>query len=370
MDIWAGYILTTGAKIAGAFAVAGAVYLFFHLVLGKLGSIRITKKIRIETHFIKAPVAFMLPAIALYIVMPLLGISDKIQGGIFHILNIIVISCIGWLGVNFTNAVYDSMTGRYDMSVKDNLRARKVHTQMAVLKNVINIVIIIITAACVLITFPRIRQIGVSILASAGIMSIILGFAAQKTLGNLVAGVQIALTQPIRLDDVVIVENEWGWIEEITLTYVVVRIWDLRRMVVPISYFVENSFQNWTRKAANILGTVFLYTDYTVDVQKVREKLSELLEKSDRWDGKVNVLQVTNTTERSVEIRALMSAKDSPTAWELRCEIREKLLKYIQQEQAVALPRERVDLGRDKTEERDRAREITEKEKEQERAEA
>jgi small-conductance mechanosensitive channel len=196
-------------------------------------------------------------------------------------------------------------------------------------------------------TFPNIKQIGVSLLASAGMLGIILGFAAQKTLGNFIAGIQIAIAQPIRLDDVVIIENEWGWIEEITLTFVVVRIWDLRRLVVPISYFLEKPFQNWTRTSADILGSVFIYTDYTIVVKEVRDELTRILTNSQYWDKKVNVLQVTDAKERVIELRALMSAADSPTAWNLRCEVREKLFEFLQTKFPECLPRIRIELNKE-----------------------
>jgi len=195
-------------------------------------------------------------------------------------------------------------------------------------------------------SFAKVRHIGVSILASAGIVGIVIGFAAQKTLGNFIAGIQIAIAQPIRLDDVVIIEDEWGWIEEITLTFVVVRIWDLRRLVVPISYFLEKPFQNWTRTAADLLGTVFIYTDYTVPVEEIRNELTHILENSPRWDKKVNALQVTNATEKTVELRALMSAADSSIMWDLRCEVREKLLEFLQQRFPECLPRIRIEMNK------------------------
>ncbi|MEJ2167337.1 MAG: mechanosensitive ion channel [Deltaproteobacteria bacterium] len=164
-------------------------------------------------------------------------------------------------------------------------------------------------------------------------------------MGNVIAGIQIAIAQPIRLDDVVIVENQWGWIEEITLTYVVVRIWDLRRLIVPISNFVEKPFQNWTRTSADLLGSVFLYADYTVPVQAVREELQRILEGSQYWDKKVCVLQVTDATSEVIEMRALMSAKDSPTAWNLRCEVREKLIEFMQRRFPQSLPRVRIQMN-------------------------
>jgi small-conductance mechanosensitive channel len=228
--------------------------------------------------------------------------------------------------------------------VKDNLRARKIHTQFRVLKRIVIIIICIISLALILMTFPKIRALGTTILASAGIIGIVIGFAAQKTIGTFIAGLQIAFTQPIRVDDVVIVENEWGRIEEITLTYVVVRIWDLRRLIVPITYFIEKPFQNWTRVTADILGAVFLYVDYTVPFDAIRKELQRILDSSELWDKKVCVLQVTNTTERTVELRALMSAPDASTAWSLRCEVREKLIDFVQKKYPKALPRLRAEM--------------------------
>jgi small-conductance mechanosensitive channel len=195
-----------------------------------------------------------------------------------------------------------------------------------------------------LMTFPRIKSLGTTILASAGIIGVVVGLAAQRTIGTFIAGLQIAFSQPIRVDDVVIVENEWGRIEEITLTYVVVKIWDLRRLIVPITYFIEKPFQNWTRVTADILGTVFIYVDYTVPFDAVREQLQRILNASELWDKKVCVLQVTNTTERTVELRALMSAPDASTAWSLRCEVREKLIDFIQKKYPKALPRLRAEM--------------------------
>ena len=213
--------------------------------------------------------------------------------------------------------------------------------------NIIVVGLILLTICFVLMSFSQVRQIGVSLLASAGVLGIVIGFAAQKTLGNLIAGIQIAIAQPIRLDDVVIVEDEWGWIEEITLTFVVIRIWDLRRLVVPIAYFLEKPFQSWTRTSADLLGTVFIYTDYTVPVKEVRSELTRILENSPKWDKKVNGLQVTNVTEKTVELRALMSAADSLTAWDLRCEVREKLLEFLQQRFPECLPRMRIEMNKE-----------------------
>jgi hypothetical protein len=202
----------------------------------------------------------------------------------------------------------------------------------------------IFALASMLMVFDSVRQFGASILASAGIAGIVVGFAAQRSIATLLAGFQIALTQPIRVDDVVIVENEFGRVEEITLTYVVVRVWDLRRLVVPISYFIEQPFQNWTRSSADILGTVFLYVDYGVPLDSLRAELTRVLKASRFWDGKVNVLQVTDAKEHTLELRALASAADASLAWDLRCEIREQLVGFIQRTYPESLPRFRASL--------------------------
>lgn len=246
--------------------------------------------------------------------------------------------------IRLVYVIEEAILEHYNVHVKDNLRARQIHTQVRILRRLVIVIIVIIGIGAIALSFERFRELGTGILASAGIAGIVIGLAAQKTLGNLLAGIQIAITQPIRLDDVVIVENEWGRIEEITLTYVVVRIWDLRRLVLPISYFIEKPFQNWTRVSADILGTVFIYLDYTVPVDEIRKGLTRLLEDSENWDKKVNSVQVTNTTEQSVEVRALMSAADASLAWNLRCEVREGLVAFLQKNYPEALPRTRVEL--------------------------
>jgi small-conductance mechanosensitive channel len=240
----------------------------------------------------------------------------------------------------------DFLFDKYKLDSEDNLKARKIQTQTVYLKRVFAVIVGVIALALILMNFDKVRQLGTTILASAGIVGIVLGFASQRSIALLFAGFQVALTQPIRIDDVVIVENEWGRIEEITLTYVVVRIWDKRRLVVPISYFIEKPFQNWTRVSADLLGTVYLYCDYTVPVQAVREELKRILEGSEDWDGEVCSVQVTDATERTMAVRALMSAADASRLWTLRCQVRERLIDYIRREFPESLPRFRAELDR------------------------
>ncbi|WP_429885023.1 mechanosensitive ion channel family protein [Geoalkalibacter halelectricus] len=293
---------------------------------------------------LEAPARLLLPLFLLLLIVPALRLPP--QGGeiLGHLVGLAFIAGMTWLLVAAVFVLRDVVLHKFDVNARDNLRARTMHTQINVLVKVLLVLIIVIATASMLMTFEKVRQIGVSLLASAGIAGIILGFAAQKSLATLFAGIQIAITQPIRLDDVVIVEGEWGRIEEITLTYVVVRIWDLRRLVVPITYFIEQPFQNWTRVTADLLGTVFIYADYRIPVAAVREQLHVFLQESEHWDGKVWGLQVTNTTDRSVELRALMSAADAGIAWNLRCEVREKLLAWLQANYAECLPRVRTEI--------------------------
>ncbi len=259
-----------------------------------------------------------------------------------------IIIAVMWLAAKLADILNDIIIARFDITNADNLRARKVYTQLKVLKRIIIIIVCFIGIASILMTFERVRQLGAGLMASAGVIGIIVGVAAQKTLHTFITGIQIAMTQPIRIDDVVIVENEWGRIEEITLTYVVVKIWDQRRLIVPITYFIDQPFQNWTRVTADILGTVFIYADYTIPVPQVRDKLKEIAEQSPLWDKKVCVLQVTNATEKTVELRALVSAANASAAWELRCYVREKLIEFIKSQYPQALPKMRAQFDRDK----------------------
>ncbi len=293
------------------------------------------------------PALLLILFLTFNLVLPLLKFPVSLSGFLRHIISLCTIASVTWLLIQATRAIESFVLAKFDIGSQDNLAARKIHTQLSVINKIIVVVICVISISAMLMTFDKVRQLGTSILASAGIAGIIIGFAAQRSLSTLFAGLQIALTQPIRIDDVVIVENEWGRIEEITLTYVIVRIWDLRRLVLPITYFTEKPFQNWTRVTADILGSVFIYVDYTVPVQKIREKFFEFVEQSKLWDGKVRGLQVTNTTEKTIELRALMSARNASEAWELRCDMREKLVDFIQKSYPDSLPKVRGQLFKD-----------------------
>ncbi|MCP5109353.1 MAG: mechanosensitive ion channel [bacterium] len=294
----------------------------------------------------ESPLRVMFLLVGLLLALPLVWLPAGIIGGLRHGIGLMLIATGAWLLYSLSRALDDVLAEQYRIDVADNLRARQVHTQMRVLRRVFVVLLGVVTLSVMLMTFPSVRQVGATMFASAGVAGLVVGLAARPTLANLIAGVQIALTQPIRIDDVVIVENEWGRIEEINTTFVVVRIWDLRRLVLPLSYFIEHPFQNWTRVTADVLGTVFLHTDYTVPVEEVRVELHRILDASGLWDGKVWGLQVTNTTGQTMELRALMSARDASLSWDLRCHVREKLIEFVQRRYPQSLPRVRAEIER------------------------
>lgn len=295
---------------------------------------------------LRKPSRVMVPSLAVYLTMPSVipGLSARLASLLDDVLAAVLTFSLAWLLICSVNVLEDLVMSREDIRTRDNLQARKIYTQMQILKRVLTAVISILALAVLLMHYEEFRRLGTSILASAGLAGLIIGFAAQHTLGNLLAGIQLAITQPIRLDDVVIVEGEWGNVEEITLTYVVVRIWDLRRLILPISYFISKPFENWTRVSADLLGTVFIYADYTLPVDDLRNALHGILGESKYWDRKVDCIHVTGANDHTLEIRALMSAADSSKAWELRCEVREKLIAYIRDTHPQCLPRVRAEM--------------------------
>ncbi|MBN1524010.1 MAG: mechanosensitive ion channel [Spirochaetales bacterium] len=294
--------------------------------------------------YMKNPFRLLGPLFVISIVIPYTELPKEFIIWFQNINSSLFIISFSWIMIKLLSVFEDFIKHKYDMNVKDNLQSRKIHTQMHFIKRFISIVIILVAAAVILLQFKEISNLGTTLLASAGVVGIVIGFAAQRSIATIFAGFQIAFTQPIRIDDVVIVENEWGWIEEITLTYVVVRVWDLRRLILPITYFIEHPFQNWTRESADLLGTVFIYADYSIPVPKIRKKLQELVNNNPRWDKKVCNLQVTDAKEHTLELRCLVSAADGPALWDLRCEIREQLVDFIQKELPEYLPRTRAVL--------------------------
>lgn len=294
--------------------------------------------------YMKIPIIFLSIVLIVYLSLFFFDLSATSNRIIRHILLASTIILIAWLISNGITLIRRLILSKYNMQVADNLTARKMHTQLAVVERIINILIVIITIASLLMTIDQIRQVGLSLLASAGLLTAIVGFAAQKSLASLLAGVQIAITQPIRIDDVVIVENEWGIIEEINLSYVVVRVWDKRRLIVPISYFLEKPFQNWSYSSTDLLGTVFIYTDYQVSLNELNEELTRIVKTTPLWDSQVTVLQMTDIKAEVVELRAVISAKNAGDLFNLRCYVRENLLSYITKHYPSSLPRTRINF--------------------------
>jgi small-conductance mechanosensitive channel len=290
---------------------------------------------------VKGPARIILPLFALVQAVPLIVLPQDMKDGVQHLLELGVIAATGWSFVILAQVISDLIFNRYSSEAVDNLAARRIRTQTQVLQRIIVLLVAMVTLAVMLMTFPSVRHIGASVLASAGLAGLVVGMAARPTLASLVAGIQVAITQPIRIDDSVVVENEWGWIEEIETTYVVVRLWDLRRMILPLTYFIEHPFQNWTRTTADLLGNIMLYADYTVPVEELRQQLLRILTACPLWDKKVWALQVTDLTEKTIQIRALMSASNASAAFDLRCHVREHLVKFLQEKYPQCLPRAR-----------------------------
>jgi small-conductance mechanosensitive channel len=280
----------------------------------------------------------ILPVLAVIFALPILGLPPAYAGVVVKGSSVLLIVAITIVLFQAVETAEQALLLRFDITASDNLRARKLYTQVHVLGRVVYVAIGLFAVACILMLFQQVRHVGTSLLASAGIVGIIAGVAGQKTLANLIAGFQIALAQPIRQDDVVIVEGEWGRIEEITLSYVVVHIWDDRRLVLPLTYFVEKPFQNWTRNSAQLLGSVFVWVDYSFPLEEGRKALKQIIEASPLWDRRFWNLQVSDATERTMQLRVLATSKDSSKSWDLRCEIREKFIAYIQEHHPRSLP--------------------------------
>ncbi|MBN3852888.1 mechanosensitive ion channel [Paraburkholderia sp. Ac-20340] len=256
-----------------------------------------------------------------------------------------LVGAITWLSVRCAAAIGEAIIAAHPLDIADNLEARRIHTQARVLARTVMVLIVILGVGAALMTFPSVRQIGASLLASAGVAGLVAGIAARPVLGNLIAGLQIAISQPIRIDDVVVIQGEWGRIEEITGTYVSVRIWDQRRLIVPLQWFIENPFTNWTRSSSQIIGTVFLWLDYRMPLAPLREELARIVEHAPEWDKRVQVLQVTDANERAMQLRVLVSSQDSGLNWDLRCRVREGLLDFVNARYPEYLPKSRAEVA-------------------------
>ena len=328
---------------AGIFAAAIVVALVVRwIVLGLLRRLARSKDAVLGYSLVKygeKPTRWIFPLIGVLAVLPGLPLQPATKLALENITGLGLIATIAWLVILLIQIASDFLAARYRTDVADNLAARRIHTQFQMLRRIVVIGVVVVTVGIMLMTFPGVRQIGEGILASAGLASLVVGMAMKSTFSNVIAGVQIAFAQPFRLDDAVVIEGEWGWIEEIGTMYVVVRIWDLRRLVLPLSYFLDHPFQNWTRSTANLLGSCFLYTDYTAPLDAIREELRRICGSTSLWSGNVCVLQVTDCKEHTMQLRALMDARNSSEAWDLRCLVREKLIDFLQKNYPQSLPR-------------------------------
>ncbi len=331
------------------FLVALVGYLAANSLFSKaIASIRRSIRASIPLELMAWPFRALVTLVALGILLHYLPLLPDTREVLHHTLLIIAIIAVSWFITRLFRVFEQFILQRYASKVRENESARKISTHVSLARKILNVLLILFAVSSVLMTFDTVRQVGLSILASAGIAGVILGFAAQKSLTTLISGIQIAITQPISIDDVVVVENEWGRIEEITLTYVVVQLWDQRRLIVPINWFIDRPFQNWSRTSPELLGTVFFYTDYTVNPETLRHELERVLASTPLWDGRVAKLHITNITDKSVEIRALVSAANSSNVWELRCLVREQLIEFIKSNYPGWLPKLTMEMDQGK----------------------
>ncbi len=335
--------LPSWAVAAIVLALAGVASLAVHWVLGRLTRRALANRPGVISLMVRTRALTRLAfvTIALALVLPAIDLPPHAAEFFATALPFCFVVLLGWIALIAVDIGVSAYLMRFRLDAEDNLLARKHVTQVRVLRRVISTVVLLITAGAALMTIGAVREVGVSLFASAGVAGIVAGLAARPVLANLIAGVQLAMTQPIRIEDAVIVENEWGWIEEITSTFVVVRLWDLRRMIVPLAYFMEKPFQNWTREGSAIIGSVLLYLDYTAPIEAIRAKAEAIVAASRLWDRKVVNTQVTDTRERVIEVRVLVSAANASAAFDLRCEVREKLIEFLHGEHPGSLPRSR-----------------------------
>ncbi len=325
----------------------GIHYVVFRIA-GKTQVSTNRRSIGIRRHLARPARASLLIIGALFVLPLLPDIPMQIRERLQQITEILFILALGWLAIGGVYVFEAALLSRFDTNVPNNLRARRVHTQMQFVRRVLIGLVLVLDAGALLWSLhdERLWNYGTGLMASAGLASLILAVAAKSTASNLIAGLQIAMTEPIRIDDVVIVQGEWGRIEEVRSTYVVIKIWDERRLVVPLSYFIEQPFQNWTRTSADILGTAFLYVDYQVPVEPLRAELERVVRGSPLWDGRVCGLQVTNLSEHTMELRCLMSSRGSSENFDLRCLVREKMIEYLRQHYPQSLPTMRIEMAR------------------------
>ena len=334
-------------SIAVLFALA-AHWLTIRLILRAGSRLRRPQRTAVLAR-VRRPLQWLFVAVAVSFVSRALPMDRDVREMWERGLGFVFPALMGWFAIGLVDALRLAVELNTDITVEDNLAARRRRTRVQILGRIGSFFIAFVTVCLMLLSVPGIRTIGVTLMASAGIAGLVVGAAAQPALKNLIAGIQMAFTEPIRLDDVVIMDGEWGRIEEIRLTFVVIRLWDERRLVVPVSKFLETSFQNWTRETSQLLGSVFWYFDPATDIEALRTIVGRAVEASDRWDHRFWNCQVTDVTADAIQVRGLMTAKDASTAFDLRCEVREAVLAEVRAQMPEALPRKRVLMGERET---------------------
>ena len=332
-------------------AISVAVAFLLHWLAYRIAT-RVARRMKLDPVILPAiyhPTRWIVVLMTLAAGIQPLTFSDRIETIWAIGSKMLFILLVGWLIFASMRAFRTILEQRSDITVEDNLKARRQHTRIRILYRVAQCIIGFLILSLMLIMIPGVRTVGVTLMASAGLAGLAVGAAAQPALKNLIAGIQMAFSEPIRLDDVVIIEGEWGRIEDIQLTYVVVRIWDDRRMVVPVSYFLEKPFQNWTTKTSDLLGTVFLYVDPAADVERIRTRFIEAVKANSCWDGRVAILQVTDQKADALELRGLLSARNAGIAFDLRCEVREAMMHFLRTEMPEALVRSRQRVETDQS---------------------
>ncbi|MES2944974.1 MAG: mechanosensitive ion channel domain-containing protein [Pseudomonadota bacterium] len=330
--------------------VALGAVLFGMLVYG-LGSAllrRVTRHMPIAHAVVQSclrPAQFVLPLMALQAVLQAAPDTLRLVSQVRHGNALLLLLVLTWLVLRAIRGVALGLIGQHPVDVEDNLNARRIHTQTRLLARIISFMVLVAGLSMMLMTFPGARQVGTSLLASAGVIGIVAGIAARPVFSNLIAGLQLALAQPLRLDDVLIVQGEWGRVEEITGTYVVLKIWDERRLIIPLQWFIENPFQNWTRTSAQIIGTVFVWVDYRMPLEPLRLAAQRACEEAPEWDKRLCLLQVVEAGERSMQLRVLVTSANSSLNFDLRCKVREALVDFMQRDYPQHLPMLRAELG-------------------------
>jgi small-conductance mechanosensitive channel len=343
-DYWEDVVWAAGAALLAFVAGRGVARLLFFIVnrWTRRSATRIDDAL---VRHLRAPVRWLLPLLSVAWALSVVDLSETAHEMLRQCFVVAIILTVGWLLFRVVHVLEEAVATRLLVDGAVSADSSGNYTQLQTFRNIAGFLIAVVSVGLALLSFAGVRQIGTSVLASASVIGVVVGFAAQRSIATILAGVTIAVAQPIRIGDVVVVENQGGTIEEITLTYVVVRLWDLRRLIVPVNTFLEKPFENWSRGSTELLGSVLIYFDHSLPLEAVRAEFTRLLEASPYWDHKISSLQVTDTTERTIVIRAQMSAADAASTWNLRCEIREKLVEFVQGKHQAALPRQRTAAG-------------------------